>query len=243
MAVYQHCVERLDLLLGSSTLCIVRTPMSTSPPTSETSPRGRRGTRASGDDRERAILVTAEQLLEERPLSEISVEDLARGAGISRPTFYFYFPSKDAVLLTLVDRMVEAGTASREEALAKLARDPRAGWRMALQASFDAFGSRRAVILAAAELRTTNAEARELWSRVMEGWVTDVTAVIESERTRGVAPAGQPARDLAIALLQMNERAQYATFAGESPALSEDKILDVLVDVWVRAIYGAAPEA
>src|SRR3954454_15598860 len=98
--------------------------MSTPPPpalpASEAAPRGRRGARASGDDRERAILTTAERLLEERPLSEISVEDLARGAGISRPTFYFYFPSKDAVLLTLVDRMVEAGTASREEALAKL---------------------------------------------------------------------------------------------------------------------------
>jgi AcrR family transcriptional regulator len=217
--------------------------MPTPPPTSEAAPRGRRSARASGDERERAILTTAERLLEERPLGEISVEDLAHGAGISRPTFYFYFPSKDAVLLTLVDRMVEAGAASREEALAKLAEEPRAGWRMALQASFDAFGSRRSVILAAAELRTTNAEARELWSRVMEGWVADVTAVIESERTRGVAPPGQPARELAIALLQMNERAQYATFAGESPALAEDKILDVLVDVWVRAIYGAAPEA
>jgi AcrR family transcriptional regulator len=217
--------------------------MTTLLPASESASRGRRGTRASGDDRERAILTTAERLLEERPLSEISVEDLARGAGISRPTFYFYFPSKDAVLLTLVDRMVEAGTASREEALAKLAVEPRAGWRMALQASFDAFGSRRAVILAAAELRTTNAEARELWARVMEGWVADVTEVIESERARGVAPAGQPARALAIALLQMNERAQYATFAGEAPALAEDEILDVLVDVWVRAIYGSAPAA
>jgi TetR/AcrR family transcriptional regulator, ethionamide resistance regulator len=217
--------------------------MKSSPPSPEAPARGRRTPRASGDERERAILTTAERLLEERPLSEISVEDLARGAGISRPTFYFYFPSKDAVLLTLVDRMVEAGTASREEALAKLAKEPRAGWRMALQASFDAFGSRRAVILAAAELRTTNAEARELWSRVMEGWVADVTEVIESERARGVAPAGQPARDLAIALLQMNERAQYATFAGESPALTEDKILDALVDVWVRAIYGSAPAA
>lgn len=214
--------------------------MSTPPPASETAPRSRRTPRASGDERERAILATAERLLEERPLSELSVEDLARGAGISRPSFYFYFPSKDAVLLTLVDRMVEEGARSREEALAKLAEEPRAGWRQGLQASFEAFGSRRGVSLAAAELRATNAEARKLWSRVMEGWVADVAAIIESERSRGVAPPGQPARDLAIALLQMNERAQYATFAGEAPSLEEEKILDVLVDVWIRAIYGVA---
>ena len=98
------------------------------------------------------------------------------------------------------------------------------------------------VILAAAELRDTNAEARELWSRVMEGWVADVSAVIEAERARGAAPAGQPARDLAIALLQMNERAQYATFAGESPALAEDTSSTSWSTIWVRAIYGAAPE-
>ena len=213
-----------------------------SSPLPETAARGRRAPRASGDERERAILATAERLLEERSLSEISVEDLARGAGISRPTFYFYFPSKDAVLLTLIDRMVEESTVSREAALAKLAEEPRAGWRLALESSFEAFRSRRGVILAGAELRTTNAEARELWAQVMEGWVEDVSAVVEAERARGVAPPGQPPRDLAIALLQMNERAQYATFAAEEPSLAEDRVLDVLVDVWVRAIYGDGVE-
>src|SRR5271165_1309126 len=69
--------------------------------------RGRRRQRPSGDQRERAILETAERLLGERSLNEISVDDLARGAGISRPTFYFYFASKEAVLLTLLDRLVE----------------------------------------------------------------------------------------------------------------------------------------
>lgn len=216
-------------------------------PKAETSPapapkaRGRRATRASGDDRERAILETAERLLEERPLSEISVDDLAKGAGISRPTFYFYFPSKDAVVLTIIDRLVAAATGSREEALAVLAQgDPRAGLRQGLEDLYAAFRSRRAVVLAAAELRTTNEEARTLWAEVMEGWVADVTAVIEAERARGVAPPGQPARDLAIALVQMNERVQYATFAAESPSLEDDRVLDVLVDIWLRAIYGAA---
>jgi TetR/AcrR family transcriptional regulator, ethionamide resistance regulator len=203
--------------------------------------RGRRAARASGDDRERSILETAERLLEERPLSEISVDDLARGAGISRPTFYFYFPSKDAVVLTIIDRLVAAAAGSREQALATLAEgDPRAGLRQGLEDLYAAFRSRRAVVLAAAELRTTNAEARELWTQVMEGWVADVTAVIEAERARGAAPPGQPARDLALALVQMNERVQYASFAGESPSLEDERVIDVLVDIWLRAIYGAA---
>lgn len=215
-------------------------------PTAPTSPaqaRGRRAPRASGDDRERAILATAERLLEERPLSEISVDDLARGAGISRPTFYFYFPSKDAVVLTLIDRLVESGQSGREAAVAKLAEDPRAGWRQGLEAFYEVFGSSRAVMLAGAELRAANPEARELWAQVMEGWVADVTAIVEAERARGAAPPGRPARELAIALVQMNERVQYASFAGEEPSLPDERVIDVLVDIWVRAIYGDAAPA
>ena len=217
--------------------------MPTSSPTHEAPARGRRSARANGDERERAIFATAERLLEERPLGEISVEDLARGAGISRSTFYFYFPSKDAVLLTLVERMVEEAASGREEALAKLAENPRGAWGQGLQAYFETFGSHRVVIRAAAELRLTNPEARDLWTQVMEGWIADASAIIEAERARGAAAPGRPARELAIALVQMNERALFATLSGESPALPEADLMDVLVDIWMRAIYGAAAPA
>src|SRR3954447_4189877 len=97
--------------------------MSVPAPPDQTRPsRGRRTPRATGEERERAILQTFERLLEERALHEISVDDLARGAGISRPTFYFYFASKEAVLLTLMDRLVEQARAGIE--LSGLASDP-----------------------------------------------------------------------------------------------------------------------
>ena len=75
-------------------------------------------------------------------------------------------------------------------------------------------------------------------SEQYDSWVADVTAIVEAERERGAAPDGLPARDLAIALLQMNERVQHAAFAGEAPALAEDEVMDVLVEVWLRGIYG-----
>jgi AcrR family transcriptional regulator len=206
--------------------------------------RRRRGSRVSGDDRERAIFKSAEQLLEEKPLSEISVDDIARGAGISRPTFYFYFPSKDAVVLTIVERIIPAETAkSREEALALLAEDPRAGLKQALGGLYDAIRSRKAVAIAATELRATNQEARDLWGRIMEEWVSTVAAIIEAERARGAVPEGGSARDLATALVQMNERVQQGTLAGESPSIPDERVIDVLVEIWLRAIYGTAEPA
>lgn len=203
--------------------------------------RGRRATRASGDDRERAILETAEKLLEERPLGEISVDELAKGAGISRPTFYFYFPSKDAVVLTIIDRLVADAAEGREEILTSLAEEgPRAGLRTNLENLYGAFRSRPGVVRAGSELRATNQEARDLWALVMEGWVADVTAVIEFQRERGAAPPGPPAREMAIALVQMNERAQYATLLDEQPSIDRDRALDVLIEIWLRAIYGTS---
>ena len=92
-------------------------------------PRGRRSARPSGDDRELAILATAEQLLEKRPLSDISVDDLAKGAGISRPTFYFYFASKDAVLLTLFERILAEADATFEGRADDYAAQPARAWR------------------------------------------------------------------------------------------------------------------
>src|SRR6187551_1938588 len=110
--------------------------------------RGRRTTRASGDDRERAILETAEQLLEERPLNEISVDDLAKGAGISRPTFYFYFPSKDVVLLTLFERVFVEADATFDGRAEDYANDPARVWRDGIYAFFEPLRAHLSVALA-----------------------------------------------------------------------------------------------
>ncbi|SCL32532.1 transcriptional regulator, TetR family [Micromonospora rhizosphaerae] len=206
-------------------------------PTGGARVRGRRPGRSTGDDREQAILATAERLLERRAFGDISIDDLAKGAGISRPTFYFYFPSKDAVLLTLLDRVTEEANGVAGDVLDRLAEDPRSRWRELIDRFHATFGGHRAVVLACAEVRGTNAEVRRLWADVLERWVRAVEAAIKGERRRGAAPDGLPARDLAIALNSMNERVWYATFAGDGPAVAERDVVDVLLDVWLTAIY------
>jgi AcrR family transcriptional regulator len=199
--------------------------------------RGRRGSRPSGDDRELAILTTAERLLADRPFSEISIDDLARGAGISRPTFYFYFPSKDAVLLTLLDRVVAEADEAAFGAQELPDCDPAQRVRDGISAFFTIFGEHRAIALAVAAAGVSNPEVRELWSRVMEQWVRHTELIIQEERDRGAAPAGIPARELAVALNLMNERVMYAVFAGEQPSVPEAQVVDTLLHVWLNSIY------
>jgi hypothetical protein len=96
------------------------------------------------------------------------------------------------------------------------------------------------VTLAAADARTTIPAVRELWSRLMEGWVEAAEALITEARPGPAAGGLVPARDLAVALILMNERVLHASFAGEAPAVGEDAVVDALVAVWVAAIRGPA---
>lgn len=203
------------------------------------SARGRRSTRPSGDDREQAILTTLERLLEQRALAEISVDDLAKGAGISRPTFYFYFPSKDAVLLALVELVINEADGNADAAMNGMdaAVDPAGVWK-AINALFETFGSHRAVTLAGAAARPTNPEVRALWSRFMQKWIDHTTDSIETERSRGAAPETIPAHDLATSLNLMNERTMLASFAAEQPAVASAQLVDTLAHIWVTSIYG-----
>ncbi len=199
--------------------------------------RGRRSSHLVGDDREQAILSTAERLLGERPLADFSVDDLAKGAGISRPTFYFYFPSKNAVLLSLLDQMNNRANAALDALGGKLSGDPATLWRDRIAAFFDMSGSHRAVAVAGAAAKATNPEVRQLWSALMQRWIAYTTTAIKAERQRGAAPATVPAEDLSVALNMLNERVMTATFTADDPAIPEGRVIDTLVHIWLASIY------
>lgn len=202
---------------------------------------GRRSPRMSGDEREAAILATAERLLDQRALAEISVDDLAKGAGISRPTFYFYFKSKDAVLLSLLEPMIERADAEFDGAVLRLPTDPRRVWRSGIKAFFTAFGSHRAVARAGTEALATSPDFRARWNEYMGKWIDQTAAMITAERARGAAPDTIPALELSTALNQMNERTMIAALADEQPAVPQDRLVDTLAHIWVTSIYGEPP--
>jgi AcrR family transcriptional regulator len=202
--------------------------------------RGRR-TRPSGDEREAAILATAVRLLEHKKFADISVDDLARGAGLSRPTFYFYFASKDAVLLSLLDPLIRQADKEFDGAAQRLPEDPRRVWRNGIDAFFSSFGSHSVVARAGTEAIATSPDVRSVWSAFMQKWINQTAEMIVAERKRGAAPDTIPAHDLATSLNLMNERAMTATLVAEDGAVPQDRIVDTLTHIWVTSIYGRTP--
>jgi len=235
---YQRCVDNVN------TVSIFLNPRYSRPMTrsSKLAPaapdlpgRGRRARRASGDDRERAILDTLAAQLERRAFHEVSTDDLARGAGLSRSSFYFYFASKEAVLMSLLDRLVAQTDAT---VAGFLSVDPVGHRREAIAAYVTMFEAHRAVLLAGNEAAATVPEVRALWGRARQAWVQLAAAAITLERSRGGVPEGVEAHDLAYALVRMNEGVMLSSFSGEAHAIEPSRVVDVLSSVWRSAIYG-----
>ena len=199
--------------------------------------RGRRAKRPSGEDRERDILATAERLLAEKPVSEISIDDLARGAGLSRPTFYFYFESKEAVVLALLDRVAEEARVVREAALAQAVEVPSI-WKLGVGSILETFTEHRSLALAVTQMAPESEAIRELWGRILESFIADTEMGIESEVGRGRALAGVDSRSLAVALVLLTERTFVSSVAGLAPNLPAPDAQDVVLKIWSRAIYG-----
>lgn len=199
----------------------------------------------STDDRERALLAAAETMLTERALDEISVDDLARGAGLSRSAFYFYFASKEQLLLTLMERLVGEQIEAEDRAWADLPREPVQACREVLTASLATWTRHRGIFQAAARARRANSEVGALWERLIENFVDRTAQFIEHERARGAARLTPPARELSECLVRMNERVFESLTQSPGPdagsAAQQESTLDALITVWIAAIYGTIP--
>jgi AcrR family transcriptional regulator len=194
-------------------------------------PRRRSGPR-KGDLKEDAILATCERLLGEKPFGEVGVDELAAGAGISRPAFYFYFESKDAVLRALVERLADRMHAEAASWLAREDDPPEVTVSRSIEAAAEQWREHGPVLRAAVEAWGTVPELQAFWEDVVQRFVDQSAARIAEERG-----PGPEADALARALIWMNERCFYMSSLGAGPALSDDELVPTLTAIWLRAVF------
>jgi len=199
-------------------------------------PASRRGP-GKGDLKERAILATCERLLSERPLREIAVDELAAGADISRPSFYFYFESKNAVLRALVGRVADEMYAEAEGWLEHEDDSPEVTVSRSIGAAAQQWRDHGPVLRAAVQTWGSVPELRAFWEDVVRRFVKQSAARIAEERESGTAPPGPDPEALAKALIWMNERCFYTTSLGADPSLDDDELVPTLTAIWLRSIY------
>ncbi|GAA2563513.1 HTH-type transcriptional regulator EthR [Winogradskya consettensis] len=212
---------------------------------SDTSTGRRRGLR-KGDAREADILRTFETLIAERTLASISIDELAHGAGLSRPTFYFYFKSKDAVLAALLHEIeTQVSAAQADWYRGSGIGDTEASLRQNMGYIVDLWKARGPLLRLIHFATDVPAEVLEYRKRYQERLTRLNTERIERERAAGLAPAGPPSSAaLATAMIQLRTVLLCDAFASQddtAPVADPDQLIEDLVAAQLRLLYGQLP--
>jgi AcrR family transcriptional regulator len=160
-----------------------------------------------GDLRERQILDAAEELLASLGYTALTVGDIAEAAGITRGALYFYFASKQDVLIALVARTVQALQNKSSATLADTAPVDEV-ISTALERTVQLWREHGPVMRAATDLGSTVPAIDDLWTGTADVFAHAITDVL----TRGGVPHGEGpgnAPALGRTLCWMIERSFY----------------------------------
>lgn len=119
------------------------------------------------DVRRTELLDRALALFLQRGFDHVSLNDLIADAGVSKGAFYHWFPSKDALIIALTDRIVRAQFATVEAAVAERAGDALDKLNTLLQCGFDAKVATGTPEQLAATISLLRPENADLYGRIV----------------------------------------------------------------------------
>ncbi|MGD9734826.1 MAG: TetR/AcrR family transcriptional regulator [Solirubrobacterales bacterium] len=203
-----------------------------------TSRRGQREAKPrQGDRRERAILDATRTLLADKPLSELTVEQIATAAGVSRSSFYFYFADKAQILQVLYSEVLAEMSAELERWFADPERHSEPWSRASIKAAVTIARRNANVVRSALDNRGHDPEIDEVLSLYFDRAVGRSALLIERERAAGLAPpGGPPAPAIARALMHMTLHSIHELLRTDASAKDVEALVDTLTVLWARGV-------
>lgn len=188
-----------------------------------------------GDQREADLISCAVRHLDEGTFGSASVADLAAAAGVSRPTFYFYFASKDALLASVIDT-AHAEIADRLITAIEQPAPPADRLAAAMRAGADAWWEHRAAMSAAMQLAQQIPELSERMHASMSEVNERCTDLL---MTHGTVPERND-HDAALALVQTLALLNERVFSHEVPRAHTraqlKPVQERLLLIWTRTM-------
>jgi AcrR family transcriptional regulator len=189
-----------------------------------------------GDDRERRLMETAEELLAEGAFDETPVAELAARAGLSRPTFYFYFASKETLLASVIDVAHEEIATRLELALGDEQLAPSQRLAAAISAAADAWWEHRAAMSAAMRLAGSVPELDERLQQAMGGVDARCTDLLMAHGDVPERHDRRAATALIATLALLNQRTFAAAMRSARRRADLRPYEQRLLTIWVRTL-------
>lgn len=189
---------------------------------------------------ESGLLQAMEDLLREgHCYTELSVEQIAARAGISRTAFYFYFNDKRHVLMRLVERVSELFFVQAERWWSGSVPDDPAQLREILLNVLKIWREHAPLLTAIVETAGYDDEIGAFWHGLMERFIVATRDHLESEARAGRG-SGLDQEATAFVLVWMTERAWYQHLT--RPTISDDALIDALTAVFWRTAHASPVE-
>ncbi len=197
-------------------------------------PQGRRR-RRSPEAAEREIVAAAEALLRGQPFRELTVDEVMRRTGLSRPSFYVYFRDRNHLILRVVEHLGSELRAMADRWYQGEGDGPTLV-RAACEGVAAVYAEHGPVLRALADAAVHDPEVEAAYGSLIESFV-DVTADHIGREIAAGRIVPLDARETAKALVWMNER--YLTLSmGREPQADREAVARTLHTIWSRALYG-----
>jgi AcrR family transcriptional regulator len=182
------------------------------------------------------VRATEELLAEGCSYPELSVEQIATRAGISRTAFYFYFRDKRELLMRVTEGVAEQ-LYGRAEGWWSGDGDGAAELTDALSSVFTIYRQHAPLLRAIVEAAAYDETTAIAWRALVGRFVTATETRIAREKAAGIVDPALPAREVAFGLCWMTERSAYELLVQDGD-LADAAVVEGLLAIWRGAVYG-----
>jgi TetR/AcrR family transcriptional regulator, ethionamide resistance regulator len=205
-----------------------KTKRSSAKKSTRTSPRERRR-----QAREK-VISNALRLADRSSFRDLTVDEIARSAGLSRSAFYTHFGDKEEVLLAAIED-VAAQLYEMADRWWHGVGPPAERVRRAIDGVVSVYARQARLLRLATEVATYDKQVRELWLDIAERFIEATADHVRAEQDLGLIPHNLDPRATAESLYWMAERCCYI-YLGRGERRPK-QVIDALVPVWTAALY------
>ncbi len=168
---------------------------------------------------------------------DLTVDEIARAAGLTRSAFYFYFRDKQDLLVSAAEG-VTAELYEQADRWWHGEGPPRERVLTALEGVTASYAQHADLLRVVTEVSSYDEEIRSFWRTLVDRFVEATADHLQTEQARGRA-RGLDAESTAAQLVWMVERCCYVYLATGNRSPGE--LARSLTDTWVALLYPAAP--